>query len=195
MRPPCHDIAIESWQSYRQEQGEAALRAEVQALAGASAEQVHAEVQAVVKAIANNQPTEVQQKLAGYLDQIPASIRRSLRRPSDPTGTTVPAGLSLHRGEDLLRLLPSKPPRFRPGQKPLPGQAWELEELLGVGGFGEVWKARHAVLKSKKPVAPQVLPRPGCRQSATQRDRLARPVAAAGPSPGDCQFAGNLPRQ
>ena len=37
--------------------------------------------------------------------------------------------------------------------RPLPGVDWVLEEPLGVGGFGEVWKARHAHLKSKPPVA------------------------------------------
>src|SRR6185369_4360849 len=65
------------------------------------------------------------------------------RRPSDPTGTTVPHALSIRSGEDLLPLLPTKMPRFKAGDRPLAGVQWELEELLGIGGFGEVWRARH----------------------------------------------------
>ncbi len=132
---------------------DAALRAEVQVLAQASPAEVRqAAVQAVLEAAAN-QPAQVQQTLTTYLTQVPAMIHRSLRRPADPTGTTVPPTLSLRQPADLLPFLPPKLPRFQPGDRPLPGVDWQLEELLGVGGFGEVWKARHAQLKGLPPVA------------------------------------------
>ena len=69
-------------------------------------------------------------------------------RAEDPSGSTVPAGFRLNRAEDVLRLLPARPPRCRAGME-LPGKpGWVLDHLLGIGGFGEVWFARHSRMKS-----------------------------------------------
>jgi hypothetical protein len=148
-----YDIAADAYQDYRQRGQEDALRGELQDLAQAPAEQVRQEVAGAVEAEAGHLPAADRQKIAAYLSQVPALIRRSLRRPSDPTGTTVPAALSLRQPDDLLPFLPPRPPRFQPGEQPLPGVDWILEEPLGMGGFGEVWKARHAHLKNTPPVA------------------------------------------
>lgn len=147
------DIASSAWEDYRQVRQEGELRAELEALARAPADQVRQEVQSAVRDEAADLPPDVQEKISNYLGQVPAMIRRSMRRPSDPAGTTVRAGLRLEHREDLVQFLPPGPPRFQPGDRPLPGADWVLEEPLGVGGFGEVWKARHAHLRSRPPVA------------------------------------------
>jgi hypothetical protein len=58
-----------------------------------------------------------------YLTQLPGAVRQTLKRPDDPTGTTVPPAFDLASPDDVLKLLPPRPPRFAPGQPlwPPPG--------------------------------------------------------------------------
>ncbi len=148
-----YDIANDVWEDYRREGQEDALRSEIEALAQAPPEQVRQEVKEAAQTVGADLPPAARLTLAACLNQVPTAIRRSLRRPSNPTGTTMPPSLQPRGPEDLVPFLPSRPPRFKPGDRPLPGVDWVLEELVGVGGFGEVWKARHPYLKSQAPVA------------------------------------------
>jgi hypothetical protein len=144
------DVARDAWDGYHKKGADkhhatgqgtpaaaSALVAEVQALAAAPVAEVAETVAGVVEAVAGDQLPEVQERIRDYLTQLPGTIRRSLRRPSDPTGTTAPPGLTLERAEDLIGLLPPRLPRFRPGDRPPGVGDWELVELLGAGGFGE----------------------------------------------------------
>src|ERR1700722_18517026 len=155
-----YEIAKDAYEDYRKDHAEAQLRAELEHLAQAP----QAEVRQVAEEAAAGEPAEARQALTAYLAQVPASIRQSLRRPSDPGGTTVPAGLSLKKPEDLLPFLPAGLPRFKPGDRPLAAD-WELVEMLGKGGFGEVWKARHLTRSSQKPVALKFCLNPVAAQS------------------------------
>src|SRR5947209_7819741 len=83
-----YDIADEALEAWRRDRREDERRAEVQALAQAAAEDVRAQVARVVEEVAADQPPEVRDAVGAYLVQLPATVRQSLRRPADPSGTT-----------------------------------------------------------------------------------------------------------
>ena len=142
------EIARDALEDYRKDpsNSEAALRAELEAMAQASPTEVREAAKEVASTEGKGLPEEVRATLLVTLVQMPDSTRKSLRRPADPSGKTVPAGLSLRTAADLIPFLPTRPPRFKAGDRPVPGVNWVLEKLLGVGGFGEVWKAHNSKL-------------------------------------------------
>jgi serine/threonine protein kinase/Leucine-rich repeat (LRR) protein len=155
------DIAKAAHERYRQEVEVAEQTAQIQAAAQASMQEVRQEVAEVLQEVKAQASPEVRQQLQdpavehaldSYLQQVPGAIQRSVRRPSDPTGTTIPPGLRLSKAEDLLPFLPSRMPRFKEGDSPA-NLDFELLELLGVGGFGEVWKAWNPYQPHDPPVA------------------------------------------
>jgi hypothetical protein len=147
------EIANNVWDGWSKDKDAKERRAELEAVAQATGEQLAEAVKEVVREVAAGASPEVREALTGYLRQVPAEIRRTLRRPADPTGTTVPAGLALRKGDDLLPFLPARISRFKPGDRPLAGVDLVLDELLGAGGFGEVWKAHNPDFDGFAPVA------------------------------------------
>src|SRR5947209_2050700 len=125
---------VHDWWGVGRDEGE--RRAELEDLAQASHGDLRPCVARIVEEVAIGRPAAVKQGLTGYLLQVPATVRRSLRRPADPVGLTVPPTLRLRHAEDLLPFLPSRLPHFRPGNHPMPGAPRELVELLGAGAFG-----------------------------------------------------------
>jgi formylglycine-generating enzyme required for sulfatase activity len=147
------EVVKETWSGWSKNREEAERRKEVELLVQASQDDLRQAVAKVAEEVAASRPPSSRQALAAYLVQVPPTIRNWLRRPEDPTGSTLPPRLPLQQAEDLLTFLPVRRPRFKLGDVPLPGIDWQLEELLGVGGFGEVWKARNPNMTSASPVA------------------------------------------
>jgi len=134
-------VAAEVWKDYRQDKKQDKLQADILEAAKLTFEE------AKQAGLAAAQQATTDPELQGHIERlvtlIPASIRASLRRPEDPTGTTLPKGFEVHDEQDIVKLLPVRLPRFKAGDAPLWLRGWRLVEQIGAGGFGEVWKVQN----------------------------------------------------
>ena len=91
-------------------------------------------------------------RVVDYCAVIPHAVREGTRRAGDG-GVTQTLATQLPRNEiAMAQLLPKRPPAFRRGDA-VAGQDLVLEQLLGQGGFGEVWKAHNPLMPNARPVA------------------------------------------
>ena len=150
--PYMFDVAGDAFRLFREKRRADQLRSEVSAAAAASAEEARRIAAEVAQDVAAAGPPEDRLTLELYLTQVPAAVRASLKRAEDPSGRTVPPDFALDAPADLLRVLPAGVPKFRPGDA-LPGRpGWGLVELIGSGGFGEVWLVRHTFIPQPRAV-------------------------------------------
>lgn len=176
------DVARDVWDWWGKDKKAGELHAEVKELAQLSPAEARRQAELVVAAEAGGQPQAVQKALTAYLAQVPVAIRQSQRCPADPSGRTLMLGLALAKPDDLLHLLPAQMPRYQPGDRPNGIGDWELEELLGVGGFGEVWRARNPHLSD--PVAMKFCLDPKAAQWLRHEAALLGRVMSQGRHPG-----------
>ena len=147
------EIANNVWDAWGKGKNEEEHRAELEAVAQATGEEICEGIEKIVQEITAAEPANVRRALAGYLRQVLGF---------DPAGGSVapptrPAPRSRSdwccQGGGPAPLPPGSSPQFEPGDHPLPGVDWVLDELLGVGGFGEVWKAHNPHVEGFAPVA------------------------------------------
>ncbi len=102
----------EVWHDWNKDRDAAQRKAELQAIVQMAGEQFRQQIDAVVRDVAAEQPEAVRQHVSDCLQQLPDQLRRSLRRPDDPQGATIPAGFgNKQQVSDIVSVL-----LFRPGE-------------------------------------------------------------------------------
>jgi eukaryotic-like serine/threonine-protein kinase len=186
-----YQVAMDTVQRLREIRRDAEVRDSLEWAASAGHDEIREQVDAVVTEVGKAHPPRLCKAMTAYLTHFPPLLRQALKRPSDPSGRTVPQSIVLEAPEDLLPFLPPRVPRFRAGDSPRePLKSWQFVGLLGLSSFGETWKARHtddptrppAVLKLCTDIeAPGLLFREAiAMQVAQERGSLAGVVPLTG---------------
>ena len=128
---------------------QASVTREAMSQAAAMAPEVFAQkAEQIVNQAIPDKPAEYRKAVTEYLKLMPPRIRTTFARPEDRSGLTVPARWNAQRPQDILPMLPPRPPLFNVGDNPPEANRWTLVERLGIGGFGEVWRAQNKTLTS-----------------------------------------------
>src|SRR5689334_21254794 len=77
-------IVEDIWDGWGKKKNDEERRAEIEAVAQAAAKEVVQQVAEIVQEVAADQPPAFQHMLGTCLTQVPAMVRKSLRRQSDP---------------------------------------------------------------------------------------------------------------
>jgi hypothetical protein len=131
---------VKRWLEWLRTRSQHEQLAAITSLASLSGDQARQMVTSAVERMASR-ASSIDRKLAiDYLTAIPQTARRSLVLDRSTGGFTLPSTLSPTTPETLLQMLPLNVSPYLPGSQ-LPNTPYRLDELIGTGGFGSVYRA------------------------------------------------------
>jgi serine/threonine protein kinase len=145
-----HDIAVEAMNRYSKRVSRNKQREDLEDMMQKTTAETQAMVNERYSEILRNIPEkfradfskpEVKEKLMSYALQIPTVFSASMQPIPGQMGISVPSNFSFNSPDDIERVIPKRVSKFKIGDRPIGN--WKLTECLGIGGYGEVWRAEH----------------------------------------------------
>ncbi|HEV3146115.1 MAG TPA: serine/threonine-protein kinase [Gemmataceae bacterium] len=170
---------VERWQEWFRQQPDAARQAALVALAQLSDEHARDQAKALLHELAPIADAADVSIALEYLAAIPRTVNRVLLFDSATQQHSISISFSFDEPQALMQLLPvDVPPYAAPAT--LSGTPYRLEQLLGMGGFGAVYRAsatglQHLPLAIKFCLDPSMV-----RALQLERDNLERLMKAGG---------------
>jgi serine/threonine protein kinase len=167
---------VDRWVAWFRGQPPAAQLADLNELADMPAHEARRAAAEAVERLVPHASPEDKRVAVDYLGALPLSVHRSLVQDKPGGPRTLPATVSTADARSLLQLLPTDVPPYA-APAPLPDSPYHLEELVGAGGFGAVYRARaaklqHLPLAVKFCLDPNLLP--SLRQERSNLERLMK---------------------
>jgi serine/threonine protein kinase len=130
---------VEKWLGWLQQQPEAEQQQALAELGSLALDQAQHQASALINRAAPQASAQDKEAAANFLTAIPLTVQRALVHDQTGRKTLLPS-LSPTSGSSLLQLLPLHLLPYPVGAT-VPGTPYRLEQLLGMGGFGTVYRA------------------------------------------------------
>jgi serine/threonine protein kinase len=131
---------VQRWCAWFRTQPPEARAAALADLAALSPQEAHKEASLALELLAPDAKSEDKAVAVEYLSAIPRTLDRALLKDSATGARALPPTVSLEEPQLMLELLPTDLPPY-PVPFDLPDSPYHLEQMIGSGGFGAVYRA------------------------------------------------------
>ena len=167
---------------------EADLRTALREAVAAPLETVELALSDAIASVAGDRTEDERALLTGFLELIPPIIRQALRRPGDPSGTSVPEQLPIAKLDDWLLFFPDRAARYKQGDTLEAFDNWQTTDLRGFGPYSETWRGWAENHPENATVSLKFITDPEIAEQFSQHEDLFRQILDLESMPGLVQL-------